>query len=246
MSAFDADADSDEDDGGIWSCEVCDFKNTGGSCDMCGTSKQRSSSSALSAAAAATKELEDEGAKLDDMLAGLKVLEGEALTVMQKLEDAKADEAEKKARLNKETENLKKAMSKSKLPAGDPVLLRTDFSDDEVWGTIVAAATRPSSDGFSANVQPVDDACWAALTAQDVRDLHEGESERVVAFVVDAITVADPTHPILCICLEGKKLKTLRAIPTALWSVENNLSAGNMDWTDFTGALDSTGVFCGF
>jgi hypothetical protein len=137
-------------------------------------------------------------------------------------------------------------MPPKRLPAGDPVLLRTDFSNDEAWRSIVAAATATNDDGFSANVQSLDDPGWSALTAKDVRDLHKGDEERAVAFVVDASTVDDSAHPILCIDLLGKKLRTFRVIPAELWSVENNLSIGNMDWKDFVAALDSEGVFRGF
>ena len=132
------------------------------------------------------------------------------------------------------------------LPAGDAVLVRTDFSDDAAWRAIAAAATRANAEGFAAGVQLVDDAAWAGATAQDVREAHTKGDERAVAFLVDATTVAAPDRPILCVSLEGKKLKTLRVVPGSLASVENNLSIGNLDWRDFARSLDAGGVFRGF
>jgi hypothetical protein len=35
-------------------------------------------------------------------------------------------------------------------------------------------------------------------------------------------------------------------IPTELWSVENNLALGNMDFKDFAQSVDADGVFRGW
>ncbi len=130
------------------------------------------------------------------------------------------------------------------LPAGDSALLiRTEFSDSKTWQAIVDATTRENSDGFVANLTVVSDPAWASASVKDVLTAHAGD--KVVAFVFDATAVSDEKHSLLCINLASKKVRTMRVLPSEVWSVENNLSLGNMEWSDFASVLKE-GVFVGF
>jgi hypothetical protein len=133
------------------------------------------------------------------------------------------------------------------LPKGDDALLiRTDFSDEARWLAVVNTTTRENSDGFVANLTVVDDPTWAGASVQDVISAHAGHKERVVAFVFDTAAATDKEqHALLCINLASKKVRTIRVLPTEVWSVENNLSLGNMEWRDFASSLKE-GVFVGF
>jgi hypothetical protein len=133
------------------------------------------------------------------------------------------------------------------LPKGDAALLiRSEFSDDAMWLAIVDATTRENPDGFVANLAVVDDQAWAGASVQDVITAHAGDNVRVVAFVFDAAAASDKErHALLCINLASKKVRTMRVLPTEVWSVENNLSLGNMEWRDFASVLKE-GVFVGF
>jgi hypothetical protein len=133
------------------------------------------------------------------------------------------------------------------LPSGDAALLiRTEFNDDALWLAVVDAATRKNPDGFAANLAVVDDAAWAGASAQDVFAAHAGDKVRVVAFIFDAAAALDKERrALLCVNLAGKKVRTLRVLPTEVWSVENNLTLGNMEWRDFASALKD-GTFEGF
>jgi len=139
-------------------------------------------------------------------------------------------------------------MPPSSVPPGESVLLiRTDFSDEVTWQTIVTATAQESNDGFLANVTIINDKAWTDATVQDIKSAHEGDLVRTIAFVVDSETMFDKEHhAILCVRLDVQKSSTLRVIPSELWSVENNLSLGNLDWEDFISALDEFGVFKGF
>lgn len=125
------------------------------------------------------------------------------------------------------------------------MLIRTEFSDSKTWQAIVDATTRENSDGFVANLTVVSDPAWASASVQDVLTAHAGDKERAVAFVFDAAALSDEKHSLLCINLASKKARTMRVLPSAVWSVENNLSLGNMEWRDFASALVE-GVFVGF
>ena len=133
------------------------------------------------------------------------------------------------------------------LPAGDSALLiRTEFSDSKTWQAIVDATTRENPDGFAANLTVVSNPAWASASAKDVLTAHASDKERVVAFVFDAAAVSDEKHSLLCINLASKKkVRTMRVLPSEVWSVENNLTLGNMEWNDFASALKE-GVFEGF
>jgi hypothetical protein len=43
--------------------------------------------------------------------------------------------------------------------------------------------------------------------------------------------------------LFDKPARSFRAIPSAIQAVENNLSIWNMDFEDFTNAVDADGIF---
>jgi hypothetical protein len=52
---------------------------------------------------------------------------------------------------------------------------------------------------------------------------------------------ADRLH--LVIDIHGGCGNTCRAIPSAVQSIENNLSISNMDFFEFAGAVDKDGIF---
>lgn len=122
------------------------------------------------------------------------------------------------------------------------VLVRTWFGDDGAWDSLLAAVRTPSAEGFLATVTPVDDPALAGL---DVDGLKQRQtSGAIVSFLADETTLTDPEQPILAVCVLPGAADRLpfRVVPAALWSVENNINLGNMDWADF--ARDD--VFRGF
>ena len=63
---------------------------------------------------------------------------------------------------------------------------------------------------------------------------------------MDEKTLADTEFPIIALDLFEDHGRTFRVIPHEMWSVENNLSIGNMDFSEFADAVDDDGVFRGF
>ena len=76
-------------------------------------------------------------------------------------------------------------------------------------------------------------------TAQRARDA------RIIFFVADTTTMEHRDRPILCINLLASQ-QPFRVIPSELWAVENNLSLANMDYEEFSDAVDAEGIFRGF
>lgn len=145
------------------------------------------------------------------------------------------------------------------LPDAGALIVRTDFTDDGAWDRVCEEATQEyGPDGFCANVEPFSDPGWAGAAWEAVKAAVPENSEgSSVLFIADSVTFASPEHPILVVSLADTFLSVdefpdvtgetpFRCIPSALWSVENNLNLANLDWEDFAGAADDDGIYRGF
>jgi hypothetical protein len=82
-------------------------------------------------------------------------------------------------------------------------------------------------------------------------------------FIVDTTTLTNDEHPILVVGFSPNSaeledyqrspkqtpvtdIKTFRAIPSTIQSIENNLSIANMDFEEFAHSVDVDGVFRSF
>jgi hypothetical protein len=130
----------------------------------------------------------------------------------------------------------------------DALVLRTDFSDDGTWRAVSVAISAPSpGDGFLANLTCIEDRSFDAAAVADLVVAAAVASQyRAFMFVVDGVTIRDTDHPVLVIDLADQPGRTFRVIPSQMWSVENNLSLANMDFEDFSEAVDAAGVYRGF
>jgi hypothetical protein len=135
-----------------------------------------------------------------------------------------------------------------RIPETDnPVVLRTDFSDDAAWRLICAAIEKPDADfGFRAHVDFVSDPAYDEITMEQILSLIPKDSDHALIFVVDRLALSHPDHPILVVNLESEPGRTFRVVPSEMWAVENNLSLANMDFDEFAGAVRPDGVFRGF
>jgi hypothetical protein len=131
------------------------------------------------------------------------------------------------------------------LPKSDQALVvRTDFSDDTAWTSVVSAIKRPV-DGFFAYVDFVDDPAFGGLTVEQLVALRDGLSKSYV-IVADAVTMSAPEPSLLVVDLFEEPGRTFRAVPSAIQSIENNLSIANMDFWEFADNVDADGVFRDF
>ncbi len=139
------------------------------------------------------------------------------------------------------------------LPDTDAVpVIRADFSDDALWAQLREEISEETEEGFLANVEFVEDRTLVGLDVPElVRAFPHAYPNRYhhpVVFVVDAVTVSSPEHPILAIGLnERDAAEPFRVVPRELHSIENNLSIANMDFFEFAEeAHRNDGVFRGF
>jgi hypothetical protein len=133
----------------------------------------------------------------------------------------------------------------------DTLLIRTDFSDHAAWQALHTAIRTPNEDGFLAYVHIVDDPTYSDLTTEQVVSLAPARGFLMI--VADKTALTAPKIPLLAVLpYEEDDDETeqdqgeLRVIAEKLWSIQNNISLGNMDWEEFVDAADDDGVFRGF
>jgi hypothetical protein len=129
-------------------------------------------------------------------------------------------------------------------PGEESLLVRTDFSDDEAWQSLCEAVTLPVGE-FRAYVRPVSNPALAGATFQQLVEEAAG-SGRNFLLVADAPAMQGDDPTIQAIDLLDEPGRAFRLVPSAAWSVENNLSLGNMGFSEFAEAVGIDGVFRGF
>ena len=140
---------------------------------------------------------------------------------------------------------MRKPLPKSE----NSLLLRTDFSNDTAWIKLRSASEALSEEGFQANLTVIDDVDYEGLSVAqliELKPIGEQRGEHSFAFLADTTSLTIPEHPILVVELREAPGQTFRVIPRELWSVENNLALGNMDYKDFAQSVDADGVFRGW
>lgn len=125
-------------------------------------------------------------------------------------------------------------------------VIRTDFTDEAIWGKIQRDVTAKYKMLFSANVRFIDDRQYNELSGQELLQRMPGLNEYGCIFVADKIAMSSAEHHLLVLDPSNPNGKTFRVIPSEAWGVENNLSIANMDYTEFANSTDSDGVFRGF
>ncbi|MGC4897620.1 DUF6924 domain-containing protein [Micromonospora sp. DT31] len=130
-------------------------------------------------------------------------------------------------------------------------VVRADFTDDAVWNQIRMRIAEPTEEGFGADVDFVEDRALDGLDEASIvasyPPSYPHEYRHPVLFVIDAIAVSTPGHPVLVINLNaGVDARPFRALPTQVQAIQNNLSLANMDYIEFATSAGLDGVFRGF
>lgn len=124
----------------------------------------------------------------------------------------------------------------------NPIVLRTDFSDDGAWSRLSATISSLISEcGYLAYVDFVDDPSFADMTTENV--LASIGKDHSFIVIADRTTFSVPDQPLLVMDLFNERGRTFRTLPTRIQSIENNLSIGNMGFEEFADSVDGDGVF---
>jgi hypothetical protein len=147
-----------------------------------------------------------------------------------------------------------------------PWVIRTEFSDNEKWSAIrqlVGAPQNEFGQKFYANVKYVSDEKYAGMEPETLVHSLPDDYTGFVCFIVDETTFEREQNPLLVVGFSPNSvdpkdyertpkqtpsadIKTFRAIPSTIQSIENNLSIANMDFEEFADSVDDDGVFRGF
>ncbi len=130
------------------------------------------------------------------------------------------------------------------LETENPLVVRTDFSDQAAWHEICEEIQRPVGPlRFRANVEFSDDVEYAGMSTNQLLELLPHNYNHSFIIVADQTAILSPEHPLLIVDLYERSAHEFRAIPSAVQSIENNLSIGNMDFEEFAEAVEDDGVF---
>jgi hypothetical protein len=129
------------------------------------------------------------------------------------------------------------------------VLVRTWFSDDSAWESLVSDVETANDEGFLANVVPGEQpSLRGGLSAPALKAKQPGGA--IVSFIADEMTLTNGERPILAVWVlprqagdERPDQLPFRVVASELPSVENNINLANMNWEDFTQAAGEDAIF---
>jgi len=144
----------------------------------------------------------------------------------------------------------------------NPWVIRTEFSDDKKWSAVrelVAAPQVEFDEKFYAYVKYVSDKKYAGMEPETLVHSLPDDYPGFLCFIVDETTLDSEEHPILVVgfspnSVDAKDyertpkqtpstdIRTFRAIPSTIQSIENNLSIANMDFEDFADSVSPADV----
>ncbi|MFJ5548736.1 DUF6924 domain-containing protein [Streptomyces sp. NPDC093225] len=126
------------------------------------------------------------------------------------------------------------------------LLVRTDYTHPHAWKNLLTTVQTPNTDGFLADTVTLDDPAYRDLPPEHVlQRLAADQPDRLVA-LADTTTLTSDELPILVIDRFEEPHQSLRVTADQLWSIDNNLTLGNMDYEEFVEAAHDDGVFRGF
>lgn len=125
--------------------------------------------------------------------------------------------------------------------------VRTDFSNEKRWRALCSAVKKGDNDlGAEASVEFVSDKKYEGWTPAELLKVYDDVPNASFLLVIDTKAIQSQGYPILVVNLKEEPGRRFRVSASDLWMVENNLSIGNMDFSEFVDHLDEDGVFRGF
>ena len=136
---------------------------------------------------------------------------------------------------------------------GVPAVVRTDFTNDELWGQVKAVVIEGAEDESPIDDPDaasetwyfvfVDDADYAGATPDQLRHAVPDSVHQKVIFVVDDSTFSDPDRVIRAVHVASKM--EFRLLPELAYVVWVNLFQDNLNFDDFaeSAASDSEGIY---
>jgi hypothetical protein len=131
----------------------------------------------------------------------------------------------------------------------NPLVIRTDFENQQAWDAIcglIRAPVQEGSDTFLAFVEFLEATEYRNISTDELLQTLPPDYNHTFLFIVDGACISNPDFPILVVDLYESRGRSFRAIPSQIQSIENNLSIANMDFEEFAESVDKDGIFRGF
>ena len=133
-----------------------------------------------------------------------------------------------------------------KIPITESALIvRTDFSDQAAWESLMAAVREPG-EPFIFNMEFLDKRENNAANVEQILKAVPEDYPHSFIVIADTVAISEPDHPLLVLDLLEERGRQFRALAAQVPSIENNLSIGNMGFEEFADSVDESGVFRGF
>lgn len=124
-------------------------------------------------------------------------------------------------------------------------VIRTDFSNNEVWEELRQRILTLSPEGWGASVEFVDDVKFSNVSVPRILSWVPEDCRHMILIIADSVTFRESENPLLVVHSWSVVSKSFRVVPEAIQVVENNLSLGNLDIGDFARAAGVDGIFRG-
>ncbi|MFK0229874.1 DUF6924 domain-containing protein [Streptomyces sp. NPDC090303] len=137
----------------------------------------------------------------------------------------------------------------------DALVIRTDFSDDEVWNAVVEELGRPWGPYGEIPSSPhvIDDPDWSGATAEDVLAVVEAQENVSAVFLADRQTMETSTRALRALtkvwddekdfefvyfqpAVGSTEPQDFRIAPAEVHTVHANLTLGNVDFSELAAA----------
>ena len=132
----------------------------------------------------------------------------------------------------------------------NPFVIRTDFSDDNLWKKLCSEIEKPDKKyGFKPYLDYEDNRKYRNSDPDYLKEVIRNNTlyPSLFFFVVDSLSLYSKEKLILCVSIDedDKSNDRFRVVPGEMWVVENNLSTANLLFKEMFVSVDSTGIFRG-
>ena len=109
----------------------------------------------------------------------------------------------------------------------NPLVLRTDHSNEAVWEKIRALIQQPVGlFRFRANVEFLSDTDYADITKDQLLKLIPRNYNHNFMIIVDQLAISQPDHPLLIVDLYERSGRAFRALPSQIQGDEDGIFRG--------------------
>jgi hypothetical protein len=126
------------------------------------------------------------------------------------------------------------------------LVIRTGMGDDQAWQALRAEVEAAHEPGYPFATW-ISDPAFQGVTVDELVEADADDESKVrYLFLADDFCLADVEHRLLALDLSEKPGRTFRLPPRWFADISANLSIANMDFAEFTDAVDESGTHRGF